>query len=283
MRNILKIFLSFLIAFCTPAAWAAEPPPMLWTNADTMANLFHPVFDFDRDGCYPSVGIGRNGVYNGGEDRVGAPQSRCRDLSDLNNSNVYSRTRCRTGGGAWGNRVYCATMYSLYFQKDQVLPASACDGCDAAGHRHDVESVIIWTISRDDWNSDPNNKVITDVTISQHRDRQTLPANSSTIRWWTDASGRNTHPKIVYHKDGGSTHVLRFGNPSDETIENHWGRWWLNGLVTWENMSGDGSLNNAAMRNLFNNPQSGVNYHFNDQSFCGKINGWKPSSFPAIC
>lgn len=39
--------------------------------------------------------------------------------------------------------------------------------------------------------------------------------------------------KIVYHKDGGFTHAMRFAVPSDEAIENHTGHWFKGALIGW--------------------------------------------------
>lgn len=43
-----------------------------------------------------------------------------------------------------------------------------------------------------------------------------------------------THPKIVYHKDGGLTHAFRFAK-ADEEPENHHGTWQRPALVSWNN------------------------------------------------
>ena len=40
-------------------------------------------------------------------------------------------------------------------------------------------------------------------------------------------------PKMVYHKDGASTHCFRFGTEKDEAIENHTGEWFLGDLVSY--------------------------------------------------
>lgn len=41
--------------------------------------------------------------------------------------------------------------------------------------------------------------------------------------------------KIVYHKDGFSTHCFRKGTPGDDAIENYTGRWFLGNLISWNN------------------------------------------------
>lgn len=42
-----------------------------------------------------------------------------------------------------------------------------------------------------------------------------------------------THPKVVYHKDGGSTHCIRMANPEDDAIENDKNTWFRSPLVGW--------------------------------------------------
>jgi hypothetical protein len=49
----------------------------------------------------------------------------------------------------------------------------------------------------------------------------------SDVRWL------GTHPKIVYHKDGGLTHAFRFAKAADEKIENHKGVWFRGALVSY--------------------------------------------------
>ena len=42
-----------------------------------------------------------------------------------------------------------------------------------------------------------------------------------------------THPKMVYHKDGASTHFIRLANAKDDKVENHFHRWFYPALVGW--------------------------------------------------
>ncbi|KAK8124106.1 hypothetical protein PG999_004024 [Apiospora kogelbergensis] len=57
-----------------------------------------------------------NGYTGGGVD--------CHDESNLDNSNVYVRTRCNNG--------WCAYVYDYYFEKDTAVEHVA----DVGGHRH---------------------------------------------------------------------------------------------------------------------------------------------------
>ncbi|RBQ18552.1 hypothetical protein DP939_18815 [Spongiactinospora rosea] len=187
-------------------AWAEPPPPELPQNASAADLRFQPAMDYDGDGCYPSVAIGRDGTLNPGLKTTGAIDGACHDESDLENSNMYARSRCNSSG-------WCAHMYGLYFQKDQSTGA----GCPDCGHRHDMEHIVVWV--KDD--------KVQYVSASAHGNYDTKPAAE------VEFLERGTNPKIVYHKDGPSTHAFRFAKPAEEP-ENHWGRWHLPDLVSWE-------------------------------------------------
>ncbi|MCX4808563.1 NPP1 family protein [Streptomyces sp. NBC_01214] len=75
----------------------------------------------------------------------------------------------------------------------------------------------------------------------------TLPSGSRTARRNGSASQHGgyeikaaddvlwdgTHPKLVYHKDGASTHNFRFASSGDEPPENHYHRWIRSPLVSY--------------------------------------------------
>ena len=82
--------------------------------------------DFDTDGCYNTPAIDGNGSVATGLDCGGAKNGHCRDLSDLQNNNVYSRARCNNG--------WCGFLYGYYFEKDQSV-----DGSCGVGHKNDWE------------------------------------------------------------------------------------------------------------------------------------------------
>jgi hypothetical protein len=138
--------------------------------------------------------IGADGFLNPGMHCTESPQGGCRDAVDLDNNNVYSRSRCNNG--------WCAHMYGYYFEKDTSGPA--CNG-----HRHDWEHIVVWTK-----NDQPQY-----VSVSAHGGFLIKHANN--VRW------TGTHPKVVYHKDGGLTHAFRFATADDEAIENHRGVWFV--------------------------------------------------------
>lgn len=192
------------LAFDSGGAYA-DPPPALRGGALETELKFQPAMDYDKDGCYPTPAIGPDGRINPGLKMGGAVNGNCRDESDLNNTNAYSRSKCNNG--------WCAYMYGFYFEKDQVLV-----GPGSPGHTHDWEHVVVWVHDNTpEW-----------VAVSQHgkyfwRNRKDIPFDG-------------THAKVVYHKDGGSTHVFRHAKSDggDEPPENHHGKWQYPTLVGWD-------------------------------------------------
>ena len=174
------------------------PLPM---NASVSDATFQPAMDYDTDGCYPASAIDAAGKVNPGLKTTGAVNGSCHDASDLANDNMYARTRCDANG-------WCAHMYGLYFEKDQSSPG--------AGHRHDWEHIVVWV----------KDSKAQYVSVSQHGEFQTLAANQ--IRFLDQ-----THPKVVYHKDGVETHDFRFATAGDEPPENHTQAWHFPALVSW--------------------------------------------------
>jgi hypothetical protein len=171
-------------------------------NSSEAEAKWQPAFDYDTDGCYSSPAIGPDGSIAEGLNTSGALNGNCRDQSDLDNTNSYSRPSCDDSG-------WCAYMYALYFEKDQIM-----HGC--CGHRHDLEHVVVWVF-------DDQARY---VSASAHGGYDTRAAED--VLW------EGTHPKIVYHKDGASTHAFRFAADHDDPPENHYGEWQYPDLVGWE-------------------------------------------------
>lgn len=171
-------------------------------NADGLEQTFSPAYDYDGDGCYATAAIGTDGTLNPGLSLGGDVNGHCHDSAQLNNSNTYSREKC--------NNDWCAVVYASYFEKDQATLGPA-----AIGHTHDWEHVVVWT----------NNNQVQYVSVSQHSGYQ-VAARSSILF-------DGTHPKIVYQKDGVSTHDFRFANSNDEPPENATGGWFYPRLVGW--------------------------------------------------
>ncbi|MEV4182072.1 hypothetical protein AB0J28_11610 [Streptosporangium canum] len=59
-----------------------------------------------------------------------------------------------------------------------------------------------------------------------------------------------THPKIVYHKDGGSTHAFRFADAADDAVENHAGGRFYPRRIGWNGYLGI-SNGDVRFRNTF--------------------------------
>jgi hypothetical protein len=184
-------------------AWA-DPPAALPESITEPDGRWRPAFDYDGDGCYPTPAISADGTIAPGLNPSGALNGNCHDQSDLDNTNSYSRAKCDSG--------WCAYLYDLYFEKDQAIP-----GQDPFGHRHDIEHVVVWVNQAEDQAQY--------VSVSAHGDYSTFPR--SEVAW------EGTHAKVVYHKDGVSTHCFRLAG-ADEQPENHYGTWQYPDLVSWD-------------------------------------------------
>lgn len=191
-----------VLVIALPGSALADPPTSLSANADGLEQTFQPAYDYDTDGCYSTPAIGPDGSVNEGLNPSGDLNGQCRDSWDLDNTNGYARYKC--------NNDWCAIMYGLYFEKDQALPGSSL-----GGHRHDWEHVVVWV----------QNNEARYVSTSAHGDFNVY--NRDQIRW------DGTHPKIVYHKDGVSTHCFRPADSNDEPPENHDQAWQFPALVGW--------------------------------------------------
>lgn len=208
-RALLVLKAAFLLLITFPGAAVAETvPPEIPADFAPKDVKWLPAFDYDGDGCYPSVAIGRNGTLNPGLNNSGALDGQCHDPSDLENSNVYARAKRNNGWQAY--------LYDMYFQKDQAVP-----GLDAFGHRHDIEHVVVWV-------HDGSARY---VSTSAHGEYNTHAASEA--GWY-----EGTHAKVVYHKDGAGTHAFRLAG-KDEQPENDWGTWHYPALVSWHNFPGD--------------------------------------------
>ncbi|GAA3360361.1 NPP1 family protein [Saccharopolyspora gregorii] len=222
-----------------PAVALADPPQALPGSAAEADAKWQPAFDYDGDGCYPTPAIGPDGTLAPGLEPSGALNGNCHDQSDLDNTNSYSRSKC---DGDW-----CAYMYDLYFEKDQALGGVH----DAFGHRHDIEHVVIWV----------NDDQAKYVSTSAHGDFSTYPAE--------EVGFEDTHAKIIYHKDGPSTHCFRLAG-KDEEPENHYGTWQYPDLVSWENYPE--GIRDALTSADFGSASLGIK----DDAFAGNLAKAKP-------
>lgn len=233
--------LALVVAF--PGIALAAPPKALPADADGLERMFQPAYDYDTDGCYPTPAIGPDGTLNGGLKPTGALNGSCHDASDLDNTNGYARYKCNNG--------WCAIMYGLYFEKDQALPGSSL-----GGHRHDWEHVVVWV----------RNDQAQYVSTSAHGDFNVYGRDR--IRW------DGTHPKIVYHKDGISTHCFRPANGNDEPPENHYHTWQFPALVGWNGYP-------AGVRDKLSQADFGsAHFGLKDGSFNSRLEKAEPSGIP---
>ncbi|KAK5989407.1 NLP effector protein 10 [Cladobotryum mycophilum] len=186
---------------------APDPPRAIPESAPDNPKNFQPILDYDSDSCYNVPAVDAQGnVTQGLSPEHSTNTADCRNTPDLDNQNVYSRTRCNNG--------WCAYMYAHYFEKDVALEHSVGE---LAGHRHEWEEIVVFVKNGE---SKP-----AFVAASAHNDYDTKPA--SEVRF--DGS----HAKIVYHKGGIGTHSFRFANPSDDKIENAKGQWIRGALIDY--------------------------------------------------
>ncbi len=235
---VLGSAVAVVVAF--PGSALAAPPTALPAGAEALERTYQPAYDYDTDGCYPTPAIGPDGTVNGGLNPTGALNGQCRDASDLDNTNGYSRYKCNNG--------WCAVIYGLYFEKDQAVAGSSL-----GGHRHDWEHVVVWV----------QNNQAQYVSTSAHGGFSVYSKDQ--IRW------DGTHPKIVYHKDGLSTHCFRPANANDEPPENHKGTWQYPALVGWNGYP-------AGLRDKLSAYDFGsANFGLKDGSFASHLAAAKPS------
>jgi len=212
-----------LLAFATATSLPLEPRDLLNPiPANSLGDQlkWSPALDYDTDSCYNTVAISPSGQLNAGQDPnkpIGTILGFCRKEERLTKTNVYVRSRCNHG--------WCGYLYDYYFESDFTGVRGP-----AAGHRHDWEHIAVWTQGS---GQDYQNYQIRFVSVSAHGLWNTrILDRGDQIHF-----EQGTHPKIVYHKDGGSTHAFRFADDNDEPPENHWQSWrWGGGagLIMWE-------------------------------------------------
>jgi hypothetical protein len=185
-------------------------------NAGGLESSFAPAYDFDQDSCYPAAAITQLGEINPGLPLTGDITEGCREPADLERTQLYARSICNNG--------WCAVMYGTYFRKDESQRPIGNPGTEVnnrpstgTGHTNDWEHAISWI------NQSTNQ--VEFVSVTAHGDYHTFPRS--------EVQFENTHPKIVYHKDGFLTHVLRVADGSDQQVQNASGAWFHPPLVDW--------------------------------------------------
>jgi hypothetical protein len=245
LSRIVAVLAALGIMIPATAAFA-DNLPNLPQNAGGYEASFSPAYDYDVDGCYAVAAISPDGTLNPGLNPTGALNGNCRDQSDLDRTQTYARSKCNNG--------WCAIVYASYFEKDQAVA-----GTSLGGHRHDWEHVVSWV--------DQASNQVEFVTTTQHSSQVTYAR--SQVRF--DGS----HPKVVYHKDGLSTHYFRLANAADEPPENHYHNWRYPPLVDWNGWPG------IALRDTLMNADFGsANIKIKDGSFEYLLGVSKPAGIP---
>jgi hypothetical protein len=178
---------------------------------ETQVRNFHPQFDFDSDGCYPATPFQR---YEGLRQNPGAKATfsltgDCKNAGWLPYANTIHRQICKETVEGGNTIERCAHFYELYFEKDQAIGLSFL-----GGHRHDIETVIVWTAK-----INGQNDFASHVSTSAHGKYTTRPMNQVQMQ--------GSHPLVVYHKDGASTHAFRFASAEDKSRVEFMGNWGL--------------------------------------------------------
>ncbi len=250
-RTLSTAVVGFVGALClvgAPPTARAEVLTLLPQNADGLEQTYSPAYDYDKDGCYATAAIGSDGRLNAGLKLGGAVNGHCRDAPQLQNANTYSRAKCNNG--------WCAIMYASYFEKDQSSNGVGEIAGGTNGHRHDWEHVVVWV----------QNDQVQYVSRSVHG------------HWEVDDRSRvrfdGTHPKVVYHKEGGFTHYFRLANANDDAVENVTGGWFFPRLVGW-----NGYPNDFRDR-LMNADFGSATIKINDKNFNKALNDAKPAGIP---
>ncbi len=231
-----------LVLPASPAAAAVDPPRALPQNATAADLKWQPALDYDTDGCYNVPAIGPDGRISEGLDNNNTTgPADCRDQSDLDNTNAYSRQRCNSG--------WCVYLYDYYFEKDVSIENVSNPG----GHRHDWEHIAVWV----------RNDQAEYVATSAHGGYEIKPADE--VRW------DGTHPKIVYHKDAAETHAFRSATAGDEPPENHYGEWRHSTLVSYNGFPS--GLRDKLFDYDFDGPKIGIT----DAQFAGNLESAIPT------
>ncbi|MYS23637.1 hypothetical protein GTW78_26700 [Streptomyces sp. SID4948] len=252
-----------LVAAGTATALLAAP---LTAQADVIGNLpagaggteasFSPAYDYDGDGCLATSAEDIQGNLNPGLALGGAVNGHCHDMAQLNSSNTYARSECNNG--------WCAVMYDSYFEKDQSTNGVGEIAGGTNGHRHDIESVISWV--------NQSSNQVEYLSVSQHGDWKTY--TRSQVRF------DNSHPKVVYQKDGGFTHDFRIANASDDAVENPTHQWFYPPLVDWNHWPQVNAPTNWLRDRLMAADFGSATFKIKDSAFVPELGRAKPLEIP---
>lgn len=210
--NLLKSVLASILSLSAITVHADDFPKLdaaITKYNERQVRNFHPKFDFDSDGCYPATPFQRNDALrqNPGAKATASLHGGCKDATWLPYANTIHRQICKETIEGQNKVERCAHFFELYFEKDQAIGLSFL-----GGHRHDVETVIVWTGKTNDLN-----ETISHVSTSAHGKFTTRPIGQVQMQ--------GTHPLVVYHKDGAGTHALRFASAEDKSRVEFLGNW----------------------------------------------------------
>ncbi|WP_455355283.1 NPP1 family protein [Streptomyces sp. SYSU K217416] len=235
-----------LAAAMTGSAAAAPNLTGLPQSSTSFQRAFQPLFDYDSNGCLPAAAIDMWGNLNGGLKPTGSLGGGCR-RDHLGTANTYARAKCNNG--------WCGIVYTLYFEKDQAL-----NGSSIGGHRHDWESVVVWVRQG---SGKPSY-----LSASRHGGFSTHPVNKVPMD--------GARVKIVYHKDGASTHAFRFAKWGERAEAWGDGGWDRPALVSWDRYPR--SNNGVNLQRRLNGSGWGkANLPIQDSKFNDTLNKAKPN------
>ena len=243
LRSLVVAGAAAVIVLGTAGVALAAPPAALPGNADAAETRWQPAYDYDTDGCYPTPAIGPTGTLNGGLKPSGALNGNCRDQSDLDNTNGYSRYRC-------DERVVRLRVRAVLRE-------------GPGGQRHRERAPARLGARRG-------------VGRERHRpvrvDVGARAASSSAPR--ARCAWDGTHPRIVYHKDGAGSHAFRLANASDDPPENHYRSWRYPTLVGWNGYP-------AGIRAVLSAANFGsAVFDLSDARFAGMLRTAMPAGIP---
>ncbi|MEU4384147.1 NPP1 family protein [Promicromonospora sp. NPDC023805] len=247
--RLARVFLAMIgavaLTLSLPNVASAAVLNPLSPNASQFEWNYLPLFDYDSDSCFPAAAIDSSGRLNGGLDDSGPVTGQCRS-GHLGRANTLSRVKCNNG--------WCAIVYSLYFEKDM-----SCANCTPTSHRHDWEGVVVWV---QQGQGTPGY-----VSVSRHGQYET--------KRWSDISEKNgTRVKAVYHKDGGSTHIMRFAKSGERPEAWGNGAWDEPALVGWDRLD-------AGLRDRLNGSSWGdANFPLKNDRFPTELSRAKPGGIP---
>ena len=188
---------------------AGDEFPGLPENVSPEVARIAPLWSFDEESCYPAAAISPDGSINAGLPLGGSLTAGCRDVEQLATANTFARrVEVQVGG-----RRFAATVFTLFFERDQILAGTSL------GHPCDWESIVVFETAT------PTSVEVTHAAFSAHGDFQLLDADSLPRRGGSICA--------VYYSGLVSTHSMRPATPREVDS----GEWITPKIVEWDRMS----------------------------------------------